>query len=61
VPDAVARHAARHVYDGLRTGPPSHAVNAATRALRERFPRRPTCWAAYVHVGADFLVTFPTV
>jgi tetratricopeptide (TPR) repeat protein len=61
VPDAVARHAARHVYDGLRTGPPSHAVNAATRALRERFPRRPTCWAAYVHVGADFPVTFPTV
>ncbi|WP_436532779.1 CHAT domain-containing protein [Actinoplanes sp. HUAS TT8] len=60
VPDAVAVRAARLFYDGLSTGSPARAVNAVTRALRRRYPRRPTCWAAYVHVGADFAVTLPT-
>jgi tetratricopeptide (TPR) repeat protein len=60
VPDAVAVRAARLFYDGLRTGSPARAVNAVTLALRHRYPRRPTCWAAYVHVGADFAVTFPS-
>ncbi|MFF0176013.1 CHAT domain-containing tetratricopeptide repeat protein [Micromonospora profundi] len=59
VPDPVAGRAARLIYDGLHTGRPAHAVNAATRALRDRYWGRPSCWAAYVHVGPDAEVTFP--
>ncbi|WP_033341516.1 CHAT domain-containing tetratricopeptide repeat protein [Catenuloplanes japonicus] len=59
VPDAVAKRAARLIYDGLRGGRPAHAVNAASRALRDRYPGQPTQWAAYVHVGPDAEVTLP--
>lgn len=60
VPDMVAVRAAELIYAGLETGRPAHAVNAATRELRERYPQRPSLWASHVHVGAGHEVMMPT-
>jgi tetratricopeptide (TPR) repeat protein len=60
VPDAVASRAARLTYEGLRTARPAAAVNATAKALRQRYPQRPSLWAAHVHVGVDHEIRFPT-
>jgi CHAT domain-containing protein len=55
--DALARKVARWIYQDLTApGRPdgdraARAVHRATRELRDRYPDRPSVWAAYLHVG----------
>ena len=57
--DGVAVSVAETFYTGLESGPDAldisrapHALHHAVRAVRDRFPRSPTLWAAYLHAGA---------
>lgn len=57
VPDAAAPRLARALYPGLLSdGEPDAsrtalALDEAVRMLRDRYPRDPRMWAAYVHLG----------
>ncbi|HEV7934895.1 MAG TPA: CHAT domain-containing protein [Actinomadura sp.] len=57
--DHLAVTFAETFYTGLQTGPDTleisqapYALHHAVRAIRDRFPRSPSLWAAYVHAGA---------
>jgi tetratricopeptide (TPR) repeat protein len=57
IDDAAALHIATGVYAGLGAPRPDAdraavALHAVVRELRDRFPGRPSLWAAHVHVGA---------
>ncbi len=57
VPDRPTQRAVTAVYDRVivndecRVGAAPAAVHAAALALRERYPKYPSVWAAFVHVG----------
>ncbi|WP_405417781.1 CHAT domain-containing protein [Streptomyces microflavus] len=38
--------------DALDAGQAAHALHAAVRRVRDRLPRTPSLWAAYLHAGA---------
>ncbi|MFD8477959.1 CHAT domain-containing protein [Kitasatospora sp. NPDC059673] len=48
--DAAALEIARQYY--AAPGAPPFALHTAVRALRDRYPRTPTLWAAHIHTGA---------
>ncbi|WP_159032995.1 CHAT domain-containing protein [Streptomyces fodineus] len=48
--DAAALEIARRFY--AAAGSPPYALHTAVRALRDRYRRTPTLWAAHVHTGA---------
>ncbi len=50
--DVTAARMTKLFYEGLIAGDtPAHALNTATRALRNHLPSRPDIWAAYTHTG----------
>jgi tetratricopeptide (TPR) repeat protein len=53
ISDRLAPAVAREFYRGLEApgGEPAVALDAAIRALRDRWPSRPWLWASYIHVG----------
>jgi CHAT domain-containing protein len=54
VPDGVAPRFADAFYRALAAAGPdrgAHALHAAVRVLRARYPRAAHAWAGYVHVG----------
>jgi CHAT domain-containing protein len=60
IDDQLAVTVAESFYTHLTTGPPqtldpdrsAAALHHATRTLRDRYPRTPSLWAAYLHTGA---------
>jgi hypothetical protein len=53
VNDRVAARASREFYRALGTGTDTAlAMHSTVRALQQRYPKRPSAWAAYQHVGA---------
>ncbi|MFB7406831.1 CHAT domain-containing protein [Streptomyces sp. NPDC056202] len=56
IDDTLSVHIAERVYAGLGVPDPvadrtAHAVRAAVRGVRDRYPRTPSLWAAHIHVG----------
>ncbi|MEU6409769.1 CHAT domain-containing protein [Microbispora sp. NPDC046933] len=57
IDDAAAADIAGEVYEDLASNGPDATraglcLHRATRAMRERYPRSPTLWAAHIHMGA---------
>jgi hypothetical protein len=59
IDDATAAEVADTFYENLRTrqgavntSQAADALHGSIRAVRDRFPRTPSLWAAYLHVGA---------
>ncbi|HEX6340345.1 CHAT domain-containing protein [Umezawaea sp.] len=55
--DVLAPHLTESIYDDLLEGAPDadrapFAVHRTVRRIRDRYPDRPSLWAAYVHAGA---------
>ncbi|MDZ5446511.1 CHAT domain-containing protein [Micromonospora sp. 4G57] len=58
MPDAVAVRAADRAYAHMRDTTPARALQATVSELYDRYPERPTAWAAHLHLGADHSARF---